>query len=103
MTGGVLCHIVDALGGEFLDRFRQQMSIIRHRHMLGFFTAQVDDRLFIGHQLPFEAHLGAIAIKQLDVLAGGVEQRAGDLGGDIGIFQFDVAAFDGVGRAIFGD
>ena len=69
----VLGHVVNALGREFTDSFRKEMGIILDRCMFCVFAAKVNNRFFIGNQLPLETHFAAIDIEALDVLAGDIK------------------------------
>jgi hypothetical protein len=69
----ILIHVVDAFGCEFTDPFREEMGVILDRCMFCIFAAQVNNRFFIGDELPFETHFAAIDVEALDVLAGDIK------------------------------
>src|SRR6185437_14037808 len=75
--------VVNALGREPTDRFGQQMRVIRHFHLFGFFAAEVQHRFVAFGQLPFERAILAIDIEALDVLTRGVEEEARHLEADV--------------------
>ncbi len=100
----VLAFAVDALGGEALDFLGQAMGVVRHLDLgrdlrLGLLRG-VDDRLLALDQRPLEGLLGTVDVDRLAVLAGGVEERADDARGDVGLMELDMGRLDREGRVV---
>ena len=65
--------VVNALGGEALDRLGKQPRVIRHGHALRL-LACVNHRRLVFDLRPFECRLVPVYIEALAVLPGGLEQ-----------------------------
>src|SRR5277367_466365 len=82
--------VIDTLGGEAPDRFGQQVRIVRHFGLLHLLPAQVHDRFLTLDELPFEGQILAINIEALEVLARGIEQKAGRLKSNVLVPDLEV-------------
>ena len=100
-------EVVNALGGEMANLFRQQFREVGRRNELGNFAfgefRAMHDERFVFDERPFDGNFGAVNIDAFAILARCVEERAIDARGDVGVFEFDVRAFDGVRRIVFAD
>ena len=89
----IFIRVVHTTGRKWGDLFRQQVCIIRDGYPLGYFP-RVDHAGLVLDEGPFEGFLGAVDIKTFPVLPGCIEERAGNLGRQVGILVFDVASLD---------
>src|SRR4051794_19363713 len=84
-------HVVNALGGEPLDRLGEPAGVVGHVAPPGDLglgqAAGVDDRLFPLDLLPLEAPGAAVGVEALAVLPRRGEQAAGHLGADVGVAE----------------
>jgi hypothetical protein len=95
--------------GEPADGLRQEMGKVGHFHALGDLGFRmrmfrgalgVDDGVFALDLLPFEALLAAGGVEAFAILAGDVEEAAGDLGDDVGVVDRERGRFDGERAAV---
>jgi hypothetical protein len=95
--------------GEPTDGLRQQTGVVGHLHSLGDFRFRqrvlcaalgVNDGVFTLDLLPFEALLAAGGVEAFAILAGDVEEAAGDFGDDVGVPDRERGGFDGEGAAV---
>jgi hypothetical protein len=104
LNGGRLGKPPDRLGQEvgevgYLDAGRDLgLGPRMFRRALG-----VDDRVFVLNLLPLEALLAAISVEAFAILSGHVEQGAGDLGGDVAVFDGECGGFHGERAAVTAD
>ncbi len=96
-----LAEVVDALRREFLDAFRETLGVVGHGDLfrdlvLGEFRG-VEDVLLVFDERPLERFLRAVDVDALAILTRGVEERADDARGEVGVLELDVRGLDGEG------
>lgn len=95
---------VDSAGGEGCNFIGEEVGVVRAGNAFWDFglglAGGVDDEFFAFDEGPFDAFFVAIDLDGFAVLTGDIEEGAVDEAGEIRVFEFDVAAFDGVGGAI---
>src|SRR5216683_694130 len=99
----MLLGVINALRGEAADRFGQQLRVIGHLDFLDLLPADVQDRFVAFDELPLERSLLAIDVEALDVLAGGMEQVAGDLESKVLVANLAVGGLEGKRRTVLAD
>ena len=75
----ILTHVIDALRRERTNGLRQQVGIIRNLYLFHRLTTEVQHRVIVLGELPFEGSLGAVAVEALLILACRIEQVPGHL------------------------
>ncbi|MEY3457075.1 MAG: hypothetical protein RL215_232 [Planctomycetota bacterium] len=98
--------VVDFGGeSEAADGFGEEVSVVGDGDFFGdfgfWFFGGVDDMGFMFHERPFEAFFGAVDIEAFAVLAGDIVEESPDMGGEVGVANFDMAGFDGEAVAGF--
>src|SRR5687767_4701560 len=96
-------RIVNAFGGEALDRFGKIPGVIGNLDLLNLLAADMENRFVAFSKLRFEGGLLAINVEALDVLAGGVEEKAGDFEAEVLIADAEMGGFEGERRTVFGN
>lgn len=95
---------VDTTGGERRDFIGKKMGVVRALDALGNLglglAGSVDDELLSFDERPFHAFFIAVDFDGLAVLAGDIEEGTVDEAGEVGVLEFHVAAFDGIGRSV---
>ena len=79
--------------------FRQPLGVVGHFDLLRDLRLRqlrrVHHERLVFDERPFEGFLRAIDIDALAILPRGVEKRADDARGEIGVLEFDVRGLDG--------